>query len=543
MSKLIFIVFFIIILTLKTYANQKDVYFFFQDQFLVIYNEDNNKLFVDFNSGFVIKPEDQQKKIRFVEYLLDTKSFISRDEDVFTKLYIFKKSINFDFNEVEPSDLDYYSWGPLTYKYLAIFCKKINDSITIRIPSFEQLNQETKKDIVDRYRLVFGTSFNEPRYLPYDIKIKNKSVNKNIEEEIYKTTTLYNTEKNVTDTTNITTTNVTTVNITTVNITTGIDTFSDSTNRYNYFEIFKKKEIFFIFAIIIGISLIVMLVLLYKKFPSSIFGKPKNNPVNSSLSLGDGLSVSETVVSGGNSTKSVQDEIKKITNEINNLKEKISFFENQLSQIISKLDKFEEDINKRNLSLELKDSLLSELNEDESNKDSSFVSQEYITQNEKLLDNDSLEVIMFKIDNLVNKLKRVEMYKEYDINSKSSKAIQELYNFKAKIRNTKTINFSQWDSFIKENIIDLLSTLDRYLKRMGPNENIIKLRKEIMNDTSVEEIYIVPGQSKVNIIDHRVEGYSRSAGLPPGVITEVKEEGYKYKGITIKRAKVIENKP
>ncbi|MFN4219536.1 MAG: coiled-coil domain-containing protein [bacterium] len=535
MNKLIFIVFFIIILTLNTYANQKDVYFFFQDQFFVVYSEENNKLFVDFNSGFVIKPEDQQRKIRFVEYLLDTKSFISRDEDVFTKLYIFKKSINFDFNEVEPSNLDYYSWGPLTYKYLAIFCKKINNSITIRIPSFEQLNQETKRDIIDRYRLVFGTSFNEPRYLPYDITIRNMSVNKDIKREIYETkTTLYNEREETTKTKDINTT---------ANITTTVLTFSNSDSNsnsnfknVNYSDVFKRREIFFIFALIVGVSLIVAIILIYRKFFSLSFSKTQNNLNSNSLSLSD--EVNETVVSEGNLTKSFQDEVKKINNEINDIKEKMSFLENQLTQVISKLDKLEEDLQKK--SLHSKGPLINELNEDEANVDNSDLQ---VAQNEKLLDNDSLEVIMFKIDNLVNKVKKLEMYKEYDINTKSSKIIQRLYDFKAKIRNTKTINFSQWDSIIKENIIDLLSTLDKYLKKMGLNENIIKLRKEIMDDTSVEEIYIVPGQTKVNIIDHRVEGYSRNPAIPPGVITEVKEEGYKYKGITIKRAKVIENKP
>ncbi|MFN3995087.1 MAG: coiled-coil domain-containing protein, partial [bacterium] len=478
MNKLILIVFFIVILTLNTYANQKDVYFFFQDQFFVVYSEENNKLFVDFNSGFVIKPEDQQRKIRFVEYLLDTKSFISRDEDVFTKLYIFKKSINFDFNEVEPSDLDYYSWGPLTYKYLAIFCKKINNSITIRIPSFEQLNQETKRDIIDRYRLVFGTSFNEPRYLPYDITIRNMSVNKDIKGEIYETeTTLYNKKEETVITTDITT-NITTDITTTANINTTFLTFSNSDSNsdsnfnsnfknVNYSDVFKRREIFFIFALIVSVSLVVNIILIYRKFSSLSFSKTQNNLNSNSLSLSD--EVSETVVSGGNLTKSFQDEVKKINNEINEIKEKMSFLENQLTQVISKLDKLEEDVQKK--SLHSKGPLINELNEDEANVDNSDLQ---VSENEKLLDNDSLEVIMFKIDNLVNKVKKLEMYKEYDINTKSSKIIQQLYDFKAKIRSTKTINFSQWDSFVKENIIDLLSTLDKYLKKMGHNENISK---------------------------------------------------------------------
>ncbi|MCS6955627.1 MAG: hypothetical protein NZM44_04660, partial [Candidatus Calescibacterium sp.] len=99
-----------------------------------------------------------------------------------------------------------------------------------------------------------------------------------------------------------------------------------------------------------------------------------------------------------------------------------------------------------------------------------------------------------------------------------------------------------WDNIIKNLVIDLISYLDKYIKKYGYNENLSKIRKEIMNECEIEEIYIIPEQTKVNIIDHRVEGYSRNHNLPTGVITEIREEGYKYKGITVKRAKVIENR-
>jgi len=156
------------------------------------------KLFVDINSGYVIKPQDQEVKINFVSYILNTKTFISRDEDTFTKLYLIKKAIGFNFDDVQPNNVDYYSWSNLTYKYLIIFFKNIENSITISIPSWENLNENDKRDIIEKYRLVFGTSFNEPRYLPYEIifkkDIKYYQSKNLVNDSIYSTDTLYNTE-------------------------------------------------------------------------------------------------------------------------------------------------------------------------------------------------------------------------------------------------------------------------------------------------------------------------------------------------------------
>jgi len=176
----------------------KVVYFYEEGNYFVFYYPNSLKLFVDINSGYVIKPEDQEVKINFVSYILNTKTFISRDEDTFTKLYLIKKAIGFNFDDVQPNNLDYYSWSNLTYKYLIIFLKNIENSITISIPSWENLNENDKRNIIEKYRLVFGTSFNEPRYLPYEIifkkDIKYYQSQNLVNDSIYSTDTLYNNE-------------------------------------------------------------------------------------------------------------------------------------------------------------------------------------------------------------------------------------------------------------------------------------------------------------------------------------------------------------
>ena len=179
----------------------KVIYFYEDGNYFVFYYPNSLKLFVDINSGYVIKPDNQDAKINFVSYILDTKSFISRDEDVFTKLYLLKKAIGFNFNDVEPSNVDYFSWSNLTYKYLIIFLKNVENSITITIPAWENLNEADKKEIIEKYRLVFGTSFNEPRYLPYEITFKKDVNYYNVNNEIYKTefftnSQLYSTDQN-----------------------------------------------------------------------------------------------------------------------------------------------------------------------------------------------------------------------------------------------------------------------------------------------------------------------------------------------------------
>ena len=182
-----------------TYSYEvKVVYFYEEGNYFVFYYPNSLKLFVDINSGYVIKPEDQEIKINFVSYILNTKTFISRDEDTFTKLYLIKKAIGFNFDDVQPNNVDYYSWSNLTYKYLIVFLKNIENSITISIPSWENLNENDKRNIIEKYRLVFGTSFNEPRYLPYEIifkkDIKYHQAQNLVNDSIYSTDNLYNTE-------------------------------------------------------------------------------------------------------------------------------------------------------------------------------------------------------------------------------------------------------------------------------------------------------------------------------------------------------------
>ncbi|MCS7243943.1 MAG: hypothetical protein RMJ36_04325 [Candidatus Calescibacterium sp.] len=489
---------------------------------MIIYAQEDNKLFVDINSGFVIKPEDQEKKIKFVEYLLDSATFISRDEDVFTKLYVLKRITNFDFNEVEPTNIDYYSWGPLTYKYLAVFCKGVDDSITVKIPSFEQLPEDMRKDIIERYRLVFGTTFNEPRYLSYDITFKNVNpskgsvtdkINTTVVNTISDNTTFNNTTLNNTDQRTTSTSNL------------GIDptttTANDTNNNFNLSDIFARNlrgNILLIFVFIILGSLLFLAVFILKN-KSSIDSKKLYE---------------KSSVSGDNSNTNIV--ISNIQKEIEFLKQRYELLESKINQAFSRIDDIS---NKTDIMFSKYEEKLAK---NEQNVDSTYNDRFEDSLNEKKLDRENLEMIMFKIDNLVNKIKVLEIYKEMDINVKSAKTISELHSFKSKVRETKSINFITWDNIIKNLIIDLISNLDKYLKKYGYNENINKIRKDIMEECEIEEIYIIPEQTKVNIMDHRVEGYSRNHNLPTGVITEVREEGYKYKGITVKRAKVIENR-
>lgn len=510
--KLLRFILIILILTISiTFANTKIVYFYFQDQFLVIYNEENNKLFVDINSGFVIKPEQQEQKLKFVEYLLDTKTFISRDEDVFTKIYVLKKIINFDFNEVEPTNVDYYSWGPLTYKYLAIFCKKINDSITIRIPSFDQLPEEMKKDIIERYRLVFGTAFNDPQYLQYEINFKKLITN---EEKINTNTTeLYKTD--------LITTTTETQNTTNIQSTTQISTIQmppiQTTN--NNQSTFKKTMPLLFNNLVIIIVIFIALLVLSSFILLKLINKKKN------------IYSYQESMTHFNEVKTNQE---KIAREIEILKEKTSVLENKVEQIFQRLEEI-------STKTEIAYKKAEEETMKQDIKDNELLETQIIDQT-KALDKESLELVMFKIDNIINKLKTLEMYKEMDINIKVVKIISDLYDIKNKIRQTKTINFSQWDNLVKNSVIDLLTAIEKYQKKLGYNENIEIITKQIMEEFEIEEINIIPEQTKVNIIDHRVEGYSRNPSLPNGIITEVKEKGYKYKGVTIKRAKVMENR-
>lgn len=506
MNRLLFFSFFIVFLLGVIYSQQRVVYFYFQDQFLVLYADEHNKLFVDLNSGFVIKPEEQERKIRFVEYVLNVQSFVSRDEDVFTKVYVLKKTIGFNFDEVEPTNLDYYSWGPLTYKYLAIFCKRIDESITIRIPSFDQLSKEDKREIIDRYRLVFGTTFNEPRYLPYDITFKNVAVQKNDinKQQLYTTETIYNASQN------------TALNPTTMNFTVIPTTSSPPENPRGM----KNVSVFYMLPVLIGV-IILGSILFRKQFKKQYdYGYEKNELI---------IQISEH----GKNISSVQ-------KEVENLKQRSESIESRLNELFQRVNEISEKIE-----------MMYKKYEEESRKSASlddFSSdnfQEVMKEGEskaKPLDKENLEMIMFRIDVLTNKIKSLEIYKEMDIAYKAGSVASELYNFKAKVRKNKSISFSEWDSIVKNLIIDLISTLDKYTRKFGDNENIKRIRKEIMDECEIEELHIVPEKTKVNVIDHRVEGYVRNPNLQNGVIVEVKEEGYKYKGITVKRAKVIENR-
>lgn len=490
------------------WSEQRTVYFYFDNQFMIIYHDNFDKLWVDINSGFVIKPEEQERKIKLVEYILNVNNFISRDEEVFTKLYIFKRSINFDFNDVEPTNLDYYSWGPLTYKYLSIFCKNVKESITIRIPSFDLLPNEYKKDIINRYRLVFGTTFNEPRYLPYDITFRyfNK-------DEINVGTTNLTVSTDSIDSTISTISNDST-SITSDN-TTNVPISKDNDNK----SILNNRN--FLFLIILFSVFFIFVILLFFVFRYFSFYRLKN------------LSSKEEFVANSNA---LNQSIVNLSSEIDSIKKSIGILENNISQVFRKIEEISSKVEKM---IEQYEKTTNLQYQDNTNESDNIIDEQ---DNYKSLDRESIEVVMFKIDSLINKIKNLEIYKELDINIKATKVVSDLYDFKNSIRQNKSINLLQWDNFIKNFIIDLLSTLDKYLKKLGYNENITKIRKEIMDQCDIEEIYVVLNQTRVNIMDHRVEGYSRNNNLPNGVITEVKETGYKYKGITVKRSKVIENR-
>jgi len=513
------------------YPQDKVLFFYFQDNFLVIYKDDNNKIFIDKNSGFVIKPEEQEKKLKLVEYILNTQTFISRDEDIFTKLYLFKKAINFDFENVDPSNIDYYSWGPLVYKHLAIFCKNINESITITIPSFEQLPEKIQKDIIERYRLSFGTSFNEPRYLTYSItlkKVQNEVQNKN--------TTIYTTKENNQSLNN------TSENISQLQNTSQVtlQTTSQVTLQTTSSKSYQKDLLLFIYQnkLLIG-SIIIILILFFTTVAFSFLKKAlkKSQKLYNENTLGfsneRGFQNEENMINKDVLKNEVFQEIKNSFSEtIDEINKKIENLEKVLIDTTQKIEELKnklENISKKDNLLEMGKENIEDIHIDQTNEN-------------KVLDKESLEMSMFLIDNIINKLRNIEIYKELDINSKTTKIITELMNLKNQIRQTKSLNMLQWDNLIKTKIIDLLTTLDTYIKIYSYNDNIYKTRKDIMNTCQIEEIYIVPKETRVNIIDHRVEGYSRDPQIPNGIITEVKEIGYKYKGITVKRAKVIENR-
>ena len=101
---------------------------------------------------------------------------------------------------------------------------------------------------------------------------------------------------------------------------------------------------------------------------------------------------------------------------------------------------------------------------------------------------------------------------------------------------------SIWEDIVKADVIDFVSILDRFLVSIDYNPSISKVREDLLNLFDLEEIEVIVGTTKVNIVEHKVEGYSRNTALPNGIITDLKEKGYKYRGIVLKRAKVIENR-
>jgi molecular chaperone GrpE (heat shock protein) len=540
----------------------KVVYFYEDGNYFVFYYPNSLKLFVDINSGYVIKPEDQEIKINFVSYILNTKTFISRDEDTFTKLYLIKKAIGFNFDDVQPNNVDYYSWSNLTYKYLIIFLKNIENSITISIPSWENLNENDKRNIIEKYRLVFGTSFNEPRYLPYEIIFKkdikyyqsknlvNDSIYSanilyNAENTLNTENTLYNTEKklstdiyNKSDNTNDNTTILPTSNANVKN-----NNINQNSNNNLISFIYENK--FIIVFIFLLFFLLITLFAGYFVVKKYLFASSKINKEidldNDSYKkdLNEVKDLDKVNEEGSNLDKILEKKIEELIDK------KLSNFE---QKIIEKLNSYVSELNKKVDSIVESSYLNLPINKGEKANEldlrANTIDQGLDNDlgKSKKLDPENLEIFMFKVDNIISKLKFLENYKDYNINEKATKIIFKLQELKAKIRSSKSINMSFWEDIVKNDMIDFISLLDRYLTSIDYNANISKIRVELLNAFDLEEIEVVVGSTKVNIIEHKVEAYSRNPSVPNGIITDLKEKGYKYRGIVLKRAKVIENR-
>jgi molecular chaperone GrpE (heat shock protein) len=534
----------------------KVVYFYEEGNYFVFYYPNSLKLFVDINSGYVIKPEDQEVKINFASYILNTKTFISRDEDTFTKLYLIKKAIGFNFDDVQPNNLDYYSWSNLTYKYLIIFLKNIENSITISIPSWENLNENDKRNIIEKYRLVFGTSFNEPRYLPYEIifkkDIKYYQPQNLVNDSIYSTDTSYNTENTLYDTKKNLSNDIYNKSDYISDNTNSLATSNSDVKNNNLKQNSNNNLISFIYENkFIIVFIFVLFLFLITLFAGYFFVRKYlfvSNKIHKGIDLdndndnnNDGYKKDLDKVNdvGSNVGKLLEKKIEEIIDQ------KLSNFE---QKIMEKLNSYVSELSKRVDSIE--NSYLNLLI-NKGGRDGEFdlganntTEQGFDNDLGKLkkLDPENLEIFMFKVDNIISKLKFLENYKDYNINEKATKIIFKLQELKSKVRASKSINMSFWEDIVKNDIIDFVSILDRYLISIDYNPNISKVREELLNAFDLEEIEVVVGNTKVNIIEHKVEGYSRNPSVPNGIITDLKEKGYKYRGIVLKRAKVIENR-
>mgnify|MGYP001049650493 FL=1 len=534
------------------------VYFYEDGNYFVFYYPNSLKLFVDINSGYVVKPEDQEAKINFVSYILNTKTFISRDEDTFTKLYLIKKAIGFDFNDVQPNNLDYYSWSNLTYKYLIIFLKNLENSITITIPAWENLNENDKKDIIEKYRLVFGTSFNEPRYLSYEIifrkDIKYYQARNLVNDSIYNTDTMYNTKNilystqkvlygdqldiyNKSDSTNSISDSIV---VTLSTLVSGKNNNLNRNSNSNLISFIYENKFIIVFIFLLFLLLVTLFVgyFLIKKY---LF---VSNKIHKEVDLDNNDDKKELdKVSGveNNFGKSLEKKIKEIIEQrLSNFEQKImEKFNFTISELNKRIDGIESSYSNLPTNKELKDIELGLSNDVYNTKEQVFDSD---LGKSKKLDPENLEIFMFKVDNIISKLRFLENYKDYNINEKATKIIFKLQELKSKVRVSKSINMSFWEDIVKSDIIDFISLLDRYLVSIDYNLNISKVREELLNAFDLEEIEVVVGTTKVNIIEHKVEGYSRNPSIPNGIITDLKEKGYKYRGIVLKRAKVIENR-
>ncbi len=536
----------------------KVVYFYEEGNYFVFYYPNSLKLFVDINSGYVIKPEDQEAKINFVSYILNTKTFISRDEDTFTKLYLIKKAIGFNFNDLQPNNVDYYSWSNLTYKYLIIFLKNIENSITISIPSWENLNENDKRDIIEKYRLVFGTSFNEPRYLPYEIifkkDIKYYQSQNLVNDSIYSTNTLYNTEntlynveKNLSTDTYNKSDNTNTTSLATYNTFGNVKNNNLNRNSNNNLISFIYENKFIIVFIFLLFFLLITLFAGYFVVKKYLFASSKinkgidldNDSYKKDLNEVKDLDRVNDKVNevGSNVDKILEKKIEEIVDQkLSNFEEKIM---EKLNSYISELSKRVDRIENNYLNLPINKGVRDSEIDFEANNNKGFDND---LGKSKKLDPENLEIFMFKVDNIISKLKFLENYKDYNINEKATKIIFKLQELKSKVRASKLINMSFWEDIVKNDIIDFVSLLDRYLTSIDYNPNISKVREELLNAFDLEEIEVIVGSTKVNIIEHKVEGYSRNPSVPNGIITDLKEKGYKYRGIVLKRAKVIENR-
>lgn len=527
----------------------KVVYFYEDGNYFVFYYPNSLKLFVDINSGYVIKPEDQDVKINFVSYILNTKTFISRDEDTFTKLYLIKKAIGFNFDDVQPNNVDYYSWSNLTYKYLIIFLRNIENSITISIPSWENLNENDKRNIIEKYRLVFGTSFNEPRYLPYEIifkkDIKYYQSKNLVNDSIYSSDTLYNAE-NTLNTEKKLSTDIYNKSDYISDNTTSLVTSNGNVKNNNLNQNSNNNLISFIYEnkfIIVFIFLLFLL--LITLFSGYLFVRKYlfvSNKINKEVALGNGNDDYKKDLDKLNDVESnVGKLLEKRIEEI--IDQKLSNFEQKimekLNSYILELSKRVDGIENNYLNLPINKGVRDSEIDFEANNNKGFDND---LGKSKKLDPENLEIFMFKVDNIISKLKFLENYKDYNINEKATKIIFKLQELKSKVRASKLINMSFWEDIVKNDIIDFVSLLDRYLTTIDYNPNISKVREELLNAFDLEEIEVIVGSTKVNIIEHKVEGYSRNPSIPNGIITDLKEKGYKYRGIVLKRAKVIENR-